>query len=531
VVGVAVASGCRSSDPSGASPPEAAREASMVTVTTPEGLVLEVALHDPDAMWARVQRGAGGAFALLPPTMGAIASAWLGTDGDVAANVDGQATSYAALVQRGQGGAASVAWALAMPLAGAAPAASGGADAATSFVWSRQDGWLLVASDASALASVGPFVRLRLPSDTALASSKALSAIVPAAAMRGAIASDASDRWASTRAWLGERARVEREEHGGRAPDFGDPEAIVATADALVAAGLSGLTHAGDVRLDAEAGDDDVTLDVRTLLPPGAGDDGASSLGDTRPLNDVSGDAAFALLLRGGLESRVARAHELASALARMLGVAPDDTSGGAMASAFEGWARSTGDWLTVSEAGGARGLSLRTPAGASPEGEAASRHAVHDVLALLRLPPLRALLRGVLGLRPVGFKDGAVSEATFGASGASVTPAPGVAWTVDAGQLAIAVGADPRALLVASRHAPGTLGIGAWRARMLSEVGDGVAFALWAEPLRFGRLGGAAPEAPLVVAGGVRSGSAWARVDLSDAILTEGVRLGGGLF
>ena len=42
-------------------------------VPAPDGLLAEVWLRAPDALWARIQRGVSGATALLPPETAAIA--------------------------------------------------------------------------------------------------------------------------------------------------------------------------------------------------------------------------------------------------------------------------------------------------------------------------------------------------------------------------------------------------------------------------------------------------------------------------
>ena len=140
---------------------------------------------------------------------------------------------------------------------------------------------------------------------------------------------------------------------------------------------------------------------------------------------------------------------------------------------------------------------------------------------------------RASFGWGPAAFgaPAGGASEATFPRLDGPAGVPRGFAWTVQNGRLDAAVGADPRRLLGESIAPTSILGSAARAARVLSQLGEGVTFALLAEPLRLGRMGSTSPSAPVVVAGGRRAGIAWARVVVADPILTEGVRLGGGLF
>ena len=75
-------------------------------IAAPGGLLLEASLRDPDGAWSRLQQGAGGALAVLPPTLGQLACTLLGVDEGLGALVDGHATSYAVAVERPLAGGA-----------------------------------------------------------------------------------------------------------------------------------------------------------------------------------------------------------------------------------------------------------------------------------------------------------------------------------------------------------------------------------------------------------------------------------------
>jgi hypothetical protein len=166
----------------------------------------------------------------------------------------------------------------------------------------------------------------------------------------------------------------------------------------------------------------------------------------------------------------------------------------------------------------------------------------VHDLFALSKRPPLRTLLEGAFHVGPAVFDPdaGGVSSATFSPVDGGRSPngpnghasgSPGAAWSVNQGELSLVVGPEPLRRMSQAAPTPPLQADDPRTARVLSAVGEGVAWALLAQPLRFGRTGAAAPSAPLVVAGGARAGGLWARVDVADELFAEGVRLGGGLF
>jgi hypothetical protein len=528
---------------------------SIADAPIPDGLIFKAALRDPDALWARVQRGAGGPLALLPSTLSALATALVGADGSL--GVDGHATSFAAVVARRQGGdvgggdreAGGVGWVIAMPAPGDARAPPARPDA--SFVWEREPGWLVLASDSQTLASAGAYVARRLPSDTSLVSVASFAAIAPASAVAGPVATRLTAAWAATRAWLLDSARTEREAHGGRAPDFTDPVAIVDTVDAVVNDCVGRLVRAGELRIEGDARDDDLRVYVRAT--PGAasvdlGDGGLSEdgLGDTRPLAELPSDAPLAVLVRSGLAQRTAFARELSMTVAHLL-ASDGPRFEAAMGAATLGWAQATGDWMTLSLTGdgGLTGPALwvRTPVASDSSTKASAPRAVRDLFALSKRSPLRTLLEGAFHVGPAVFGPdvGGVSSATFSRVDSAKGPngpkgdasgSSGAAWSVDGDRLSLVVGPEPfRRMTQAAASASPTQADDPRTARVLSAVGEGVAWALLAQPLRFGRMGAAAPSAPFVVAGGTRAGGLWGRVDVADELFAEGVRLGGGLF
>ena len=230
----------------------------------------------------------------------------LGLDRGLGALVDGHATAYAVVVQKPPEVAASVpvanasdvGWVLGLRLSdsgarrmaalrqrlpgplpnesSAACTLSRGPDPPLPVAVAIARGWLLVAGDERDLLESGPYVVGALPVDGLLASPASLVARAPHVALVGPIAAALSSSWAAARAWMLEQGRSERERHGGRQPDFGDPEAIVEVLERAARDRLASIAGARELRIEAETGIDDVTVNLRAVT----GDASASTTGD-----------------------------------------------------------------------------------------------------------------------------------------------------------------------------------------------------------------------------------------------------------
>jgi hypothetical protein len=526
-------------------------------VPAPEGLLFEAWLRAPDAAWARLQHGASGALAILPSTIGQLACGLAGLDSDVAPLVDGRATSLAVVAERGRG---DVAWALALPLRDDARAAtvllSGDAarySARTERglrIVSRVDvpletsvalthGWLLLARDESALLALGPYATRTLPSKPAPSSSAFAVASASSSALAGPITAAASAEWDDARAWLSARDEEQRSRHGGRAPDFGDPRAILETLDGVVRRRIALLSEARGAKLELDVGDDDVRADL--TVAPGEGRPPAESFvdtmhpGDTRPLARAPAESIVALMLRDDAAERDASARALETAVASSLGDRLKHDDARAVHTALEDWARGRGDWLTAALAWGkTRGLWIRTPA---TDGHA-TPHAVRELVSLLQRPVFGDPVAAALSLGPasIGSADvpsfGSATVATFPPRGGPrepKAPALGVAWGVHDADLLLAIGDAAPQLLAAQATPAATLGDDPVIARAIADLGSDAAFSLVAQPLRLDPARAEVGSAPAVIAVGRRGGDLWARLELADGLLRELVRLGAG--
>jgi hypothetical protein len=507
-------------------------------------MVVAAALRDPDAAWSRLQHGAGGLIALLPPKLGDVLCSALGLDRNLGAVLDGHAAAYAVVVQRTpEAGAGDLGWVVAMPLteegvrrvaamppsalpAGIVEHAAAGlrilrrADAPLAVAVAIADRWILVARDERDLLDSGPYVTRTLPSDGSLASNASLMARAPHDAL-GSLASWLSSTWDATRSWLLQQERSERERHGGRHADFGDPEVIVETLEASLQRCLASIAAARELRLEVDTGSDDLTLEVRAKTDA-LGLDASSAESGVEPLADVPADTPLALLVRAEADERSGTARDLSTTLVQVLGNRAREDDARAIETALDDWARARGDWMALGLTRDADGLWVRTPARADT-----GSLAVREVLALSQLPALRAPLEDWLRRRPAAFAPpaGTTSLALFPpAGGGHPTATVGVAWSTNVSMLTIGAGVRPLERLAEATSPGSTWGDDARMARVLAGLGHGARFAALAQPLRWRALQSA--SAPAGFAWGLCGGDPCVRVDVADELLAAGVRL-----
>jgi hypothetical protein len=533
-------------------------------VPPPDGLLAEVWVRSPDIAWSTLQRGVGGALALLPPAAGEIACAFAGLDPGLARFVDGRATAYGVVGDAGP----RVAWAVAMPLTDERQAAGllldGGADpsarqvggmrvleaghrgpsAASAALAGR---WLLVAPSEDDLLRWGPYAYRTMPTLAAPEGSAAIVAAIGGDALAGSLSSRLASLWEEQRTWLAARDEEQRARHGGRAPDFGDPRAILAAADAAVRRRLALVAHARRARIEIAPGADEAHADL--FLDPGDDPGGAGLVtamrtGDVSPLAHAPADAVLALLDRDDAAVRANDLRDLESVLDGALGgrAGADDLR--AAHAAMEDWGQGRGDWWCAAVAWGladaSRGLWLRTPAVDADRSE----RAVREIVTLPRRHAFGDLLAGSLHLGPATLAAsdvpsfGKANMATFAwlepdASARRPAPSPparslGVAWGVHDGDLMLAAGSAAAQLLSVAAAPPRRLGDDAASARALAALGSDASFVLVAQPLRLlGGRGADGASAPAILAWGRKQGgAAWLRLELADPLLRELLRL-----
>ena len=518
-------------------------------VSAPATLIAEGTLRDPDAFWSRLRKGGGVALARAHDTAAGAFLAWVGADPGVAPLVAGDHPFHVVLGATPDG----VAFALAMKLkdvdhvrgalveGDTAPYRSedvGGmtrlvpveGPAPTLALAIAGAGYLVVASSADDLATLGPYAARTMPTKPLPVSSFELRA----------------DPLALDRA-------------GKRAPDFAGRAtgAIAATARGVLprevdAGAFAGcftpgmeetLATAGDLaeaRVNADA--DEAQLDVVATLVPKPGDSGARRrldamhLASAAALLDAPRDALAALFWSDTAQVRADDASTmgpcLGKALAPLLGPGGEQKLAAVLAS----WAHGRGDWETASFLAkpALAGLVVRAPVtdavamSASVRGcvDLASQPALGD--AVQRLLPLRAGEVQTVDVPRVGKASLVIFPSHAAPTRGTTEPqvvttdlAPaGLAWFVDAKEADIAVGQAPQDLLGLAKPAAG-LRTSAAVARAVGALGAEASFAAVIVPP--GCCAGVAPgAAPLTVGWGRKGGNGWLSVVIGDEVLGQ---------
>ncbi len=484
MVAALAASGCHETTREAPAPADAV----ATPVPPPDGLIAESTIVGADALWQRVQRGIAGPVGILPSTLGGLICAVSGIDPTLGGEIDGTSTAYAVVA----GDVATPAWVVAMRLSDPrrALALAGGdtsrfdAHAAGDFLIldakrgsamsgrglaprsvaaiSRGGGWFVVARSEDALTRLAPYairtMSARVPGK------EAIGVDVSGAALAGPVRTQIAREWGETKAQMLASDHDQRAAHGGRAPDFGDPSAIVARIDASIQQRLAVLSDLNGAHVGIDAGDDDLRV-VFTASPaspsgPASQALGAIHSGDVAPLRAVSRDAGLALLVRDSADTHAKDASDLEAALDAALGPRLPPADAKRVHAAIDDWTAARGEAWTLAWNATDRGLLIDAQASDPSRGARAVHEAVE---AIAHTPALREPLRTWLGVGDVTFGAGDVpgagraSTATFATTPASAHPYA-VAWRIGPADVAVAVAQTPLPLL--SPSPPGrTLG------------------------------------------------------------------------
>ena len=569
--------GCRRHDDHGA--PVAASPAPLPA--TPPRLLAEGTLSRPDAAWTEVQKQLGTLGAFLPATFSGVVGSALDLDRELTVLVDGTAPLYFA-VEAGElpsGKTASpptVSWALALPVRDAARvatqlgaelgataggeggdgetkvyplhprlAAAGGAvpaddvndpdaDRLDAPVLARvvaAPRFLLVASSRAAAQALAPYITRALPeSKTMVASAddaRALRVNLPHTALAGALPMLVASRWAEARAELAEEANTAREHHGGRAPDFADPDAVLKLADGVVERALAFVADVDHALFRLEIGDEQVSAQL-TLTPVPGGTIAAPGVGslaacDLAPLSAESLDSAAAALVCSHEDDRVSFAESTFAAVRDALGPRLPAADGERLHRALVDLAHQRGDGLgfTMSPGGVVRlDMPVAVHAGADGDADAGAgtglmQQAVRTLVDLAHMPGFAEPLAADLGVRVRPSRES--SAAIERVHGATATPAGVIGWKIEtggAGRLVVAAGPS---LTAAPLLAPPTRALSddARLAALLGALGK-PSFALVVQPqMATSVLAEARPHAAVALAYGPSEGHGEAQVRL----------------
>ncbi len=523
-------------------------------VPAPEGFLGDLVVPAPDVTWGKLQRGIGGAMALFPATTGALICALAGIDPSLGSEIDGASPVYAAFAQGHADDHDDLAFAFAVKLVeprraqtvlvdaeGARYAAKeeggmtvlspkGGASLRTAIAIAR-GGYLIVAGKAEDLLRLGPYVHRTVPTRVLPPSSALLE--IPHLALAGTVKSTLLANWAAFRTEKEQQDTEMRKAHGGRAPDFADPKAILAILDGLVQTRVALLADLERAKLAVDVGDADVKAEL-TLVPM-SGDGPASQLvssmhpGDARRVLDAPSDSLLAISTRGAAVDRAGTARDFEEALAKALGERLGAEDQKKVHTAVADWSKGRGDELTGWLVDGKpKGLVVRTPA---TDPESASR-AIHEAAALLATPAFKEPLKTFLQIEGVTF--GASEVAGLGKVDLATlvfakqqSSKLGFAWlTGKAKDVSLAFSDDPASLLASGSSPKQKLGDDAQISAAITALGADTTFALVAQPLVLEQT---ATPAPLVFGWGRRGANLWAQIELSDLLARAAMKRAGG--
>lgn len=563
----------------------------------PENLLADITMGTPNASWGKLQRGIGGAVGILPASAGGIICTAAGLDPFIASEIDGTAPIYGAVA----GDPASPGYLLALKLTDFRKArgvlvdgetaryssrdaggvtellvkgaggggGGGGAGSPPVAVGLSPNGYLLIARRGDDFGRLAPYVTRTLPKRP-LPAEGAIVFDMPRAALGSLVKPKLDELWATAKTFLlGEDERLRRE-HGGRAPDFGDPKAIVAIADGWMTKRIAVVGDLEKMRIAVDFADDGVSI-VSTMTPVAGGGPAAKwtdamKTGDLAALGALPATAAAALSMRDGEEERAEQSRELEKAMTSSFGARLAEPDAKKLHGVVEDLTKARGDLLTSALAwDDPQGFSLRAPV---RDADAASR-AVRGALDLAKVSPFKELLRvrdvtttteDVAGAKPsvvtiardappgkpaspptsrpasmtadAGAAGSGAAGAGAGANASKRAPKDqlAMAWLVDGGMLSIGAGDAPLATLGAALRPDRKLADEPSIARTFKVLGSEASSVLVVQPLRFDPVRANLPAAPLVVALGRKDKDATLRIDIAHGLLRELARRQMGL-
>jgi hypothetical protein len=399
-------------------------------VPPPVGHVADLFVTAPDQTYGRLRTKLGGPAALLPATFQGLVAALVGQPLAAAEQIDAGLPVVGAAVDDGRKGAvvlgvhlrdadklrdalvaapdapyverkdAGVAVLEPKPSTTSRPAALGIANH-----------YLLVAPTHEDLMAVGPYVARTLPPRAKVDGE--VVALLPRAALAGPITARLRGEWKEFKAAREQEDQELRRQHGGRAPDFGDPTAALADIEGKLerlALVLGDLDHG---RVDFKS-DDAGVHSVFTMTPASPGGLAAKEIealavGDTAPMLGLPRETVIAIVSHETAAMRKAEAEEQLATISRLLGerlAAPDKAR---LAEVLDAWTRARGDWLAAGVQWGSssRALLVRGALADAPSLD----KAMNGVFELSGVQAFREPIERFVGKMTVG-KPAAVGEA-----------------------------------------------------------------------------------------------------------------------
>jgi len=556
---VLAAPACRCSEPAPSASVASATPAAALPA--PVGVLAEIYVPRPEAVWARAQPVLERALGFRPLGFSAVAVEMLGIPAPYAPQVTLERPVTGVVVD-----AAPARVVLALPVSsgrelvaalttGKSPTHRAATTTEpTVVVLERQGGagarelalgvtgnFLLVGARAEDLPRYGPYAartlgRRAMPRGP-------IEIVVPRSALEPLLSRRLGERWLSERERLQQLDRQSRAAHGGREPDFAEPTAAIEMLDGLVASVRGWIGSAEEIRLTVDLGPE--RLEIGAELSPatsGAARDlvGALPVGDARALLTLPLGVDAALALRSTRAAREHQASSLVAGLARLFGPRLAGGDRALLERAATGLAQATGDRLAVGVLPGDSGSTLlaQTDAGDPAAFDGALRAVLRTTEVAALVEPLSAFLgqpAAAIDRAPVpGAKVSATrARIVFVPRPTTVSPAPRAElwWVAADGRGHVALGAGGGATLARSLQADGaaevSLGADPRAVAAVERAGREVTAAALLAPRWVGiaTAEGASPPGPVLVTVGRGEGRLRLRGEVDAVVVAELVR------
>ncbi len=334
-------------------------------VPAPAALVFDVLLPRPAETWHRVRDLAGDRAGLLPLNVGLLVARTLGLPPVVATRFDAETPWVGAILRSKEG---QPKWAFAARVQsgaelvaeltlGTQPSHRAVERSGLVLLERSEPGsfeslavagdYLLFASDTGGLETAGPYLARTLSRATMPKGS--LVMVARREQLRGAAVEWLKAAWARQREQLhAQRANAQRA-HGGRAPDFAEPSAVMDALGSWVDE-LASYARSGErLELTFEPTKNAASLSVE--LVPTKNGSAASwverlAVGDARRVLSLPSGALVALWAKSSSTERVQGASAVHGGLKELLGTRLSERDGELVSAVFEGLAEGRGDEL-----------------------------------------------------------------------------------------------------------------------------------------------------------------------------------------
>ncbi|MCA9598787.1 MAG: hypothetical protein KC776_35995 [Myxococcales bacterium] len=540
-LGLGACSGCEDESKKGPAG-SASAAAALAPVPVPDGLAVEILVPNPGATWTALRALGGAGVALLPSTFPMLAATFLGVPPDTADVIDADTpltgvvgtsakqnlgvvlavhvTSGRELIARLTTGAKAGYVERKDEKSGVTVLEAKPGKASTELVLGVVGNYLVASREEEDLLRYAPFAARTLP--TRAMPKEAIVATADKKALAGPITSALRDRWKAMSAGLRLADQQNRQKHGGRAPDFGDPAVALTGMSAAVESFLAVLGSTKQAHLTVRPEKD--RLAVRLIADPeatGAAKELGESLtvGSAEPLLALPAGVAVAVLSRSSAKSREESAKSTSEGLTQLFGDRLEKRDSDRVKSALAELAEGRGDWT-------AYGLSM-VPGAVVVQSAVSDKKkldgGVKSALKLLSLPAFKEPLGRFVGDYTLKTEHAKITGLDSGAERALFTVKPStmrtandpngnvdaapkpveLLWTVSDDKAIAALAPDAVPVLVQQVTAKPetTLASSAAIKQIVTAAGSSVSFAVLVQPLKLGGAGVlAGDDAPLLL-------------------------------